>query len=106
MKNFKFRMQTVLDQRERVETVAKQTFAEADAVWQRGKSLLGDLCEIRDALLSELCRVNAESGFDPSEMRLYQGRRREEQAGAGRGARPAAIGAYGRTSAGRTKFRR
>lgn len=70
MKSFRFRMQTVLDQRERVETVAKQSFAQAEAALKRGTALLGELCDVRSALLEELCRLRTEA-FDANETRLY-----------------------------------
>ncbi len=70
MKTFKFRMQTVLEQRERVETVAKQTFAEADAACGRGARLLAELQDVRAALLEELRAQDVQ--FDPLEMRVYQ----------------------------------
>lgn len=71
MKNFEFRMQSVLDQRERRETLAKQTFAEAHAALQRGERLLCELQDVRDALLTELSHQR-QSGFDPFETRVYQ----------------------------------
>ena len=40
MKRFKFRLQTVLEQRERIETQAKTTFAEAHQALLRGEKLL------------------------------------------------------------------
>lgn len=70
MKSFKFRLQTVLEQRERVESVAKQSLAEAEAALQRGETLLGDLNEVRTALLEELCRQRC-AGFDANETRAY-----------------------------------
>ncbi|MDQ2799215.1 MAG: flagellar export protein FliJ [Armatimonadota bacterium] len=71
MKNFKFRMQTVLDQRERRETIAKQSFAEAQAALSRAERLLRELQEVRDALTMELTCLR-ESSFDPFETRVYQ----------------------------------
>jgi len=70
MKHFKFRMQTVLEQRERVELVAKQSFAEAEAARVRGERLLRELHEVRAALLDELRLCHGQ--FDPLEMRVYQ----------------------------------
>ncbi len=70
MKHFKFRMQTVLEQRERVELVAKQNFAEAEAARVRGERLLAELHEVRAALLDELRECHGQ--FDPLEMRVYQ----------------------------------
>ena len=71
MKSFKFRMQTVLDQRERRETVAKQSFAEAQAALGRAQKLLEELQDVRDALIAELSSLR-ESSFDPFEARVYQ----------------------------------
>lgn len=72
MKSFRFRMQVVLEQRERVETVAKQSFAEAEAALGRAEQFLTELHEVRGALVAEMCRLNASSDFDPGEIRLYQ----------------------------------
>lgn len=72
MKNFRFRLQAVLEQRERVETVAKQSFAEAEAALQHGEQFLTELHEVRAALVSEMCRLRLEGGFDPGEIRVYQ----------------------------------
>ncbi len=71
MKHFKFRLQTVLEQRERRETVARQTFAESQAALGRAERLLGEMREVRAALLEELCRRRA-GAFDAFETRLYQ----------------------------------
>jgi flagellar export protein FliJ len=63
-------MQAVLDQRERIETVAKQSFAEAETALRRGETLLAELEEVRSELLNELCRRQRE-GFDHNEMQVY-----------------------------------
>ena len=68
---FKFRLQSVLEQRERRETQAQQTFAEASAAVVRAEQLLGEMREVRQALLEELCRRRA-GAFDAFETRLYQ----------------------------------
>ena len=68
---FKFRLQSVLEQRERRETQAKQTFAESQAAVVRAERLLGEMREVRQALLEELCRRRA-GAFDAFETRLYQ----------------------------------
>lgn len=70
MKSFKFRMQTVLEQRERVETFTRQTFAEAALALERAERLLAELQDVRAALLDEL-RGHSRA-FDPLEMRVYQ----------------------------------
>ncbi len=71
MKTFKFRLQSVLEQRERRETLAKQTFAESQAAVVRAERLLEEMREVRLALLEELCRRRA-GAFDAFETRLYQ----------------------------------
>lgn len=71
MKNFKFRLQSVLEQRERRETLAKQTFAESQAAVARADRLLAEMREVHRALLEELCRRRA-GAFDAFETRLYQ----------------------------------
>jgi len=71
LKNFKFRLQSVLEQRERRETLAKQTFAESQAAVARAERLLSEMREVRQALLEELCRRRA-GAFDAFETRLYQ----------------------------------
>lgn len=71
MKSFKFRLQAVLEQRERVETLARQGFARSETALRRGEELLTELQEVKAALLDELRAARA-GGFDPLEMRLYQ----------------------------------
>jgi len=68
---FRFRLQAVLEQRERRETLAKQTFAETQAALLRAERLLAEMREIRQAILDELCR-RREGAFDAFETRLYQ----------------------------------
>ncbi len=76
MKHFRFRLQAVLEQRERRETLAKQTFAESQAALTRAERLLLEMHEVRQALLDELCRrrIEAVSGgaFDAFETKMYQ----------------------------------
>lgn len=71
MKSFKFRLQAVLEQRERQEKAAQQSFAEADAACRKAEDMLAELKDIRSALLAELSarRLGA---FDPVETRTYQ----------------------------------
>ena len=71
MKHFRFRLQAVLEQRERRETLAKQTFAEAQASLSRAERLLLEMREVRQALLAELCR-RREGAFDAFETQMYQ----------------------------------
>ncbi len=68
---FKFRLQAVLEQRERRETQAQQTLAQSQAALGRAETLLGEMREVRQALLDELCRQRA-GAFDAFETRLYQ----------------------------------
>ncbi len=76
MKHFRFRLQAVLEQRARRETQAKQTYAESQAALTRAERLLGEMREVRQALLAELCRrrVEAAAGgaFDAFETKMYQ----------------------------------
>jgi flagellar FliJ protein len=72
MRNFRFRLQTVLEQRERQEDAAKVTFAESEAALHRGQQLLVELREVRDAILKELSSHQGVAGFDPMLSRLYQ----------------------------------
>ena len=71
MKNFRFRLQSVLEQRERRETQARQTLAESRAALSRGERLLCEMRDVRQALLEELCRQRA-GAFDAFETQLYQ----------------------------------
>ena len=76
MKHFRFRLQAVLEQRERRETLAQQTYAEAQSALTRAERLLLEMREVRQALLDELCRRREEAAvggvFDAFETRLYQ----------------------------------
>ena len=75
MKHFRFRLQAVLEQRERRETLAKQTYAEAQAALSRAERLLLEMQEVRQAILDELCRRHQETrqgAFDVSETQMYQ----------------------------------
>jgi flagellar protein FliJ len=71
VKSFKFRMQSVLEQRERQETLAKCSYAEAEAAKQKAAKLLEELLDVKKALLSELS-IRSEDNFDPMETRVYQ----------------------------------
>lgn len=75
MKHFRFRLQAVLEQRERRETLAKQTYAEAQSALIQAERLLLEMREVRQALLDELCRRRTEAAaeaFDAFETKLYQ----------------------------------
>ena len=50
MKRFKFRLEAVLDQRNRIEKVAKTSFAEAEAALRRAQQLMAELEEVRAAI--------------------------------------------------------
>jgi flagellar FliJ protein len=71
LKNFKFRLQTVLEQRQLQEHLARQGLASAEASHTRGEQLLAELREVRDALLAELSSRRS-TAFDPLETRTYQ----------------------------------
>ncbi|MEO7717028.1 MAG: flagellar export protein FliJ [Capsulimonas sp.] len=71
MKNFRFRLQTVLEQRERQEKAAQQSFAAADQLYRKADALLDELRDIRAAILEELC-ARRDDAFDPAETRMYQ----------------------------------
>ncbi len=68
---FKFRLQAVLEQRERRETQAQQTLAQSQAALGRAETLLSEMRDVRQALLDELCRQRA-GAFDAFETQLYQ----------------------------------
>jgi flagellar export protein FliJ len=72
MRNFRFRLQAVLEQRERQEQAAQVTFAESEAALRRGEQLLVELREVREAILQELSGEQGEKRFDPMLNRLYQ----------------------------------
>ena len=72
MKNFRFRLQAVLEQRERRETLAKQTYAESQAALSRAERLLLEMREVRQAILDELCRRRTDGAFDAFETQMYQ----------------------------------
>ncbi|MBV9849619.1 MAG: flagellar export protein FliJ [Armatimonadetes bacterium] len=72
MKSFRFRMQVVLEQRERQEQAAKLSFAEAESALRCGQELLCELREVRAAILEELSHSQGAMGFDPLLTRLYQ----------------------------------
>lgn len=72
MKRFKFRLQAVLDQRERLEKHAKTTYAEAQQAVQKAEVLLAELNDVRSALLAEVAEQRRSHNFDPLEAKLYQ----------------------------------
>lgn len=70
MKSFRFRLQTVLEQRQRIETQAMSTYAEAVAAEQRATTLLVELQEVHDSLVRELS-TTVSDGFDANVSRTY-----------------------------------
>jgi len=72
MKRFKFRLEAVLDQRNRIEKMAKTSFAEAEMALRRAQQLMAELEEVRAAILEELGQKRLSGGFCPDETRLYQ----------------------------------
>lgn len=60
-----------MEQRERRETLAKQTYAESQAALTRAERLLLEMREVRQAILDELCR-RREGAFDAFENQMYQ----------------------------------
>jgi len=71
MKKFRFRLQAILEHRERREAIAKQTFAEAQTALTQAEQLLDEMREVRQAILDELCRRPV-GVFDPFETQIYQ----------------------------------
>ena len=71
MTNFRFKMQTVLDQKARQEQCAQQQLANAAGALQRAETLMAELSEVRAALLTEITTRHDQS-FDPRETQLYQ----------------------------------
>jgi len=71
MKSFRFRLQAVLDQRERQEQVAVRDLAEAEHALTQAKALLTELKDIRIAITEEIGRQRV-AAFDPQENQLYQ----------------------------------
>ncbi|MDR3710573.1 MAG: flagellar export protein FliJ [Capsulimonadaceae bacterium] len=72
MKRFKFRLQTVLEQRERIETHAKRSYGEAQRALVQGQKLLEQLEEARAAILQEFTEIRLAGHFSPEEARAYQ----------------------------------
>jgi flagellar export protein FliJ len=72
MKRFQFRLQTALEQRQRVETQAQMTHAEADRLLRQAQIFLTELKDIHSAILSELSDRRTSGDFDPQETQLYQ----------------------------------
>ena len=71
MKPFRFRLQTVLEHRKQLETQAQLHHVEAQQVLASGEKLLGELNEVRAAILAELSERRNSRNLDPEETRLY-----------------------------------
>jgi flagellar FliJ protein len=71
MRRFKFRLQTVLEQRERIETQAKTTYAEARLALAKAEELLSELNDEKCGLLTELSDLRLSPDFSPDEARMY-----------------------------------
>jgi flagellar FliJ protein len=72
VKRFKFRLQTVLEQRERIETQAKTSYGEAQRALVKGQQLLKELQDVRDALIKELSDLRLSGQFNADDARVYQ----------------------------------
>lgn len=72
MKRFKFRLQTVLEQRERIENQAKSSYGEAQSALLKGEQLLKELHDEREALMAEFCQMRLAGQFSADETRVYQ----------------------------------
>ena len=72
MKRFKFRLQTVLEQRERIETHAKRNYGEAQRALVQGRQLLEQLEEVRGSLMQEFTELRLKGHFSAEETRWYQ----------------------------------
>jgi flagellar export protein FliJ len=71
MKRFQFRLQSVLEHRERKENIAQMNFGEAQTQLNRALIMLQELEEVRDAIIGELSERRLSSSFDPVESKLY-----------------------------------
>jgi flagellar protein FliJ len=71
MKRFKFRLQTVLEQRKRIESQAKKTYADAQQALHKGNQLLTDLENVRTGLIDEISEIRNSGDFNADESRIY-----------------------------------
>jgi len=72
MKRFKFRLQSVLDQRERLERQAIQSFAQARQAQADAESTLMDLQALKQDLIDGLMTLRLAGSIDPQEQVVYQ----------------------------------
>ena len=71
MKRFQFRLQSVLEHRQRKETIANLNFAQAQGQLMVAQKMLSELEEIRDSIIAEVSERRLSSDFDPTELHLY-----------------------------------
>jgi len=71
MKRFQFRLQKVLEHRQRKETVAHLNYGEAQNQLNQATKMLEELEEVRDAIIKELSDIRLSGSFDPNETHLY-----------------------------------
>ena len=72
MKLFKFRLQSVLEQRERRENQAVQDYAQAKQAVKDAESILSDLIQLRWDLINGLSELRKSGNIDPREQVVYQ----------------------------------
>jgi flagellar export protein FliJ len=71
MKRFQFRLQTVLEHRQRKETVAHLNFGQAQSQLNQALKMLQELEDVREAIVAELTERRVAGHFDPDETHLY-----------------------------------
>jgi flagellar FliJ protein len=71
MKRFQFRLQSVLEHRQRKETIAHLSHGEAQTQLNRAKALFEELEDAKRAIIEELSDRQVRLDFDPDETRLY-----------------------------------
>jgi flagellar FliJ protein len=72
MKRFRFRLQTVLEQRERLERQAIQSYAQAKQAQAAAESTLIDLQTLKQDLIDGLMSLRMAGSIDAHEQLLYQ----------------------------------
>jgi flagellar export protein FliJ len=70
-KRFQFRLQSVLEHRQRKETIAHLSHGEALLQLQRATTMLDELEEVKTAIIEELTERRVKHEVDPDETRLY-----------------------------------
>ncbi len=71
MKRFQFRLQTVLEHRERKETLAHMDYGQAQNQLNQAQKMLQELEDVKEAITSELSERRLAGQFDPDETQLY-----------------------------------